>query len=54
MRKFIIFALVLALPARAQSQRTTCYDSGNTRICETFDSMGNRSRKAAARSDFRN
>jgi hypothetical protein len=27
--------------ANAQAQRTTCYDSGNSRICDTFDSMGN-------------
>ena len=26
---------------RAEQTRTTCYDSGKTRICETFDGMGN-------------
>ena len=42
-RKLLILALVLAaVPALAQQRtRTTCYDSGATRICETFDSMGN-------------
>lgn len=43
---FIGFAVVVlivgaALSAKAQTQRTTCYDSGNTRICNTYDSMGN-------------
>ena len=40
----LVVGAVLALNitlAHAQSQRTTCYDAGNTRICETFDSMGN-------------
>jgi hypothetical protein len=42
--KPLILALVLAAvaaPAHAQQQtRITCYDSGNTRICETFDRYG--------------
>jgi hypothetical protein len=34
--------IALASVAHAQQQtRTTCYDSGNTRICDTFDGMGN-------------
>lgn len=33
--------VVLFAGAFAQNTRTTCYDSGNTRICETFDGMGN-------------
>lgn len=43
MKKLIILVLALAAtPAHAQQQtRTTCYDSGSTRICETFDGMGN-------------
>ena len=41
MRKLIIVLLVLAaVPASAQTSRTTCHDSGATRICETFNSMG--------------
>ena len=42
-KKLLILALVLgAVPALAQQQtRTRCYDSGATRICETFDRMGN-------------
>ena len=37
-----LHVVLLAAVALAQQQtRTTCYDSGNTRICETFDSMGN-------------
>lgn len=42
MIRLTILALALAaLPAHAQNTRTTCYDSGNTRICDTFDGMGN-------------
>jgi hypothetical protein len=43
MIKLALTLLVLsgALPAIAQNQRTTCYDSGPTRICDTFDGMGN-------------
>jgi hypothetical protein len=42
MRKLTILAVVLtALPASAQNTRTTCYDSGSMRICDTFDGMGN-------------
>ena len=38
----LILAVVLAAaPAHAQQTRTTCYDAGPTRICETFDGMGN-------------
>lgn len=38
----LAFALVLLSTAvHAQNQRTTCYDSGNTRICDTRDGMGN-------------
>jgi hypothetical protein len=39
----LILALALAaVPAHAQQQtRTTCYDSGKTRICDTVDNMGN-------------
>ena len=33
-----VFIIVSAV--RAESTRTTCYDSGNTRICDTFDSYG--------------
>ena len=41
MRKLIILGLALAaVPAHAQQMRTTCYDSGPTRICETFDQYG--------------
>jgi len=41
-RAFTLFVLAAgALPAHAHSQRTTCYDSGNTRICDTHDGMGN-------------
>ena len=36
-----IIALALVPPAHAQQTRTTCYDSGSTRICETRDGMGN-------------
>jgi hypothetical protein len=35
-----VFVIVSAVRADAQQTRTTCYDSGNTRICETFDSYG--------------
>jgi hypothetical protein len=41
MTRWIVLALVLTVPAQAQQTRTTCYDSGNTRICDTFDGMGN-------------
>jgi hypothetical protein len=34
-------ALNIALAHAQQQTRTTCYDSGNTRICDTFDGMGN-------------
>jgi hypothetical protein len=37
----IAVAAGASLPAHAQQTRTTCYDSGSTRICETFDGMGN-------------
>ncbi len=36
-----VLALAGAPPAHAQRTRTTCYHSGSTEICETFDSMGN-------------
>jgi hypothetical protein len=40
--KLITLALVLtAVMAHAQQTRTTCYRSGSTEICETFDNMGN-------------
>jgi hypothetical protein len=32
--------VLAAMPAHAQKTRTTCYDSGPTRICETFDQYG--------------
>ena len=38
----LLVVAALAVVAHAQQQtRTACYDSGSTRICETFDSMGN-------------
>jgi hypothetical protein len=37
LRTVLLAAVVLA----QQPQRTTCYDSGSARICETFDQMGN-------------
>lgn len=37
----LIAAVLLSTPGEAQNQRTTCYDSGPTRICETRDSSGN-------------
>jgi hypothetical protein len=43
-KKIVMIALALAAvpaQAQAQNQRTTCYDSGNTRICDTVDGMGN-------------
>ena len=36
----LALALVL-LSTAAHAQRTTCYDSGNTRICDSVDAMGN-------------
>ena len=37
----VVFIAALAVIAHAQQQtRTTCYDSGNTRICDTFDQYG--------------
>jgi hypothetical protein len=36
-----VFVIVGAARAEAQNTRTTCYDSGPTRICDTFDNMGN-------------
>jgi hypothetical protein len=42
MKKLVILALVLvASPAHAQQRtRTTCYDAGPTRVCETKDQNG--------------
>ena len=43
MRKLILAVLLasVAVPAHPQQRtRTTCYDSGPTRICETFDQYG--------------
>ena len=37
----LLIVLAVVAVAHAQQTRTTCYDSGNTRICETFDGMGN-------------
>jgi hypothetical protein len=38
----VLFLAALTVIARAQSQqtRTTCYHSGSTEICETFDQYG--------------
>ena len=37
----IVGAFAVVVAHAQQQTRTTCYDSGSTRICETFDGMGN-------------
>ena len=40
-RILLTLALMPTVAGAQQQTRTTCYDSGSTRICETFDGMGN-------------
>ena len=39
-RILLTLALMPTVAGAQQQTRTTCYDSGSTRICETFDQHG--------------